>query len=183
MIYLLTILAGILSWSFAEYGLHNWYGHVAKGKNDFSREHLTHHARKGYFAPAKKKARLAIPVALMAILISSQFVGFWMGLLYTISFISTYLAYEHFHYVMHTYPPRNDIGSYLRKHHFYHHFHNPWKNHGVTSPIWDMVFRTYEKTVKIRVPESHVLDWLMDPQTGEIAGRFAQDYEIIRYKK
>ena len=58
MIYvLLAFLAGVLTWSFAEYALHDWYGHRQRGKNDFSREHLTHHAKREYFTPTWKKVK------------------------------------------------------------------------------------------------------------------------------
>ena len=38
-----AVIVGMFSWSFAEYGIHNWVGHLGRGKNPFSREHLRHH--------------------------------------------------------------------------------------------------------------------------------------------
>ena len=35
-----VFVAGLLAWTFAEYAIHNWYGHLGKGRNEFSREHL-----------------------------------------------------------------------------------------------------------------------------------------------
>ena len=49
--------AGAFVWTFLEYVLHDWYGHRQAGRNEFSREHLSHHADTGYFTPTAKIGR------------------------------------------------------------------------------------------------------------------------------
>jgi sterol desaturase/sphingolipid hydroxylase (fatty acid hydroxylase superfamily) len=34
------------------------------------------------------------------------------------------------------------IGRFLRQHHMAHHYTKPDRNFGVSSPLWDLVFRT-----------------------------------------
>jgi len=48
-------LAGALSWTAAEYGLHRFAMHELRGKGLASREHLSHHADVTYFSPTSKK--------------------------------------------------------------------------------------------------------------------------------
>jgi sterol desaturase/sphingolipid hydroxylase (fatty acid hydroxylase superfamily) len=174
----LSLFAGIMSWSFAEYALHNWVGHLAKGKNEFSREHLRHHAQKDYFAPGLKKWLLALPVLGLAGLVSFGIGGPLIGLSYTLGFGLTWLGYETLHYKLHKVAPRGPISRFLRRHHFSHHFQNPRFNHGVTSPIWDLAFGTWKPVIGVlQVPPNHAMDWLIDEQ-GQLKTEYAQDYAL-----
>lgn len=178
----LSLFAGILSWSLAEYALHNWVGHLAKGKNEFSREHLRHHAQKDYFAPTSKKWRLALPVLLGAGFLAQFVAGPIWGSVYALAFGLTWLGYEQLHYRLHTVAPRGPVSRFLRRHHFSHHFQQPHKNHGVTSPLWDLLLGTY-LPVKgaLVVPRSHAMDWLLD-ETGQIKPEYARDYQLKTYR-
>lgn len=49
------LISGIIAWTFTEYMLHRFLGHVHKGKNFFKAEHLIHHSKANYFAPAYNK--------------------------------------------------------------------------------------------------------------------------------
>lgn len=180
---LTSFLVGVAGWSFAEYALHNWYGHVAKGRNEFSRQHLAHHADGDHFAPTPYKIRTALlamaaltPVAMLA-------VGVTAGGSFSLGFILMYGAYEVIHRRCHTHPPRNFYARWARKHHFHHHFASPKRNHGITSPIWDVVFRTYDPPGRVRVPVRHAMRWLVNPETGEVWARYADDYELARPKR
>jgi len=175
----IATLAGVLTWSFAEYALHNWYGHLAKGKNEFSREHLLHHARYLYFASTRKKAITAgaamVVVAPLAVLIA----GVAAGVAYSIGFVSMYVVYEWLHRRSHTHAPIGPYGRWLRRHHFYHHFGNPKHNHGVTSPVWDIVFRTHtwNRPEPVRIPRQMAMMWLVD-ESGAIKPRYQSDYVL-----
>ncbi len=57
-------------------------------------------------------------------------------------FVAGYLVYDTTHYAVHHYRARTRFGRYLKKHHFRHHYLNPGKDFGVSSPIWDLVFGT-----------------------------------------
>ena len=62
MSYVIAVILGVFSWTFLEYAIHNWVGHMLKGKTIFSKEHLKHHAVNGYFSPASKKALTAVMI-------------------------------------------------------------------------------------------------------------------------
>jgi len=173
-----VFVAGLVAWTFAEYAIHNWYGHVAKGRNEFSREHLKHHAVKGYFAATRKKVLVALSVLAALAAAAAPLVGAGIALAFTSGFALAYAGYEVLHRRLHTHGPRGPYGRWARRHHFHHHFANPKANHGVTSPLWDLVFRTYERPGVVRVPEKHAMDWLVDGR-GELRPALAGDYRIL----
>jgi sterol desaturase/sphingolipid hydroxylase (fatty acid hydroxylase superfamily) len=176
---ILAYLAGVVSWSLTEYVVHRWMFHGPRGRRAYNSEHLDHHAEQSYFAPSWKK----VVIALMATAVVAPpvvwLVG-WPGLAWWLGLLTLYAVYEVIHRRCHTHAPRGRYGRYVRKHHLYHHFHAPTKNHGVTSPLWDLAFRTFEKPGVIRVPERQVMVWLRDPATGDVAEPWAGDYRIAR---
>ena len=178
----LMCFLGAMTWSFSEYALHNWVGHLGRGKNHFSREHLHHHSKGDYFAPAWQKLVASIAVVGPMGVVSVFLMGKLFGLSYTLGFSVMYFLYEWLHRRLHSQPPRGFYGRWARRHHFYHHFVNPKMNHGVTSPIWDIVFGTYVEPEQIRVPEKLAMEWLCDPQSGDVHTSFAHDYVLRRRK-
>lgn len=178
----LAAVAGVATWSFAEYAMHNWAGHLAKGKIEFSREHLAHHAKTTYFAPAWKKALMASPIILGVFGLVALLVGLAHAAAFTSGFAGFYLLYEVIHRRTHTHAPWEPFGRWARRHHLHHHFCNPKSNHGVTSPIWDVVFGTYERPKVIPIPPRQVdgVVWLFDPETREIKDAYADSYRLHR---
>lgn len=177
---LFSIAASIMTWSFAEYFLHNFVGHQGKGKNKFSREHLNHHADVTYFASSFEKAKATVIVTSIMAPISIFLVDAKLGITYTLSFVSFYLIYEFIHRRIHTHPPKTKYGKWARKHHMYHHFF-PKLNHGVTSPIWDIVFRTIKVPEIVKVSPKNVMEWLCD-ENGNVKEEFSKDYQVIEAK-
>lgn len=176
---LLCALAGVAAWTLAEYLLHRLLGHHPRTRpNAFADEHTRHHAEGGYFAPTWKKALVAVAVVPLASAAAALVLrDAALGLAFGCSFTAMYVAYEVVHRRAHTHAGRGAYGRFLRRHHFHHHFENPRANHGVTSPLWDMVFGTYETPTLIRVPRKLAMRWLADDVTNEIradlAGRYA----------
>lgn len=172
---LLATLAGVVSWTLAEYVLHRFDGHGMKGKTPFSREHLAHHADPTYFAPSWKKAALAVVVV-------GTFgsVGWWLvgidGIAFAIGFTAMYLTYEIIHRRIHTHGPVNPYAAWARRHHLVHHHVAPKMNHGVTTSLWDHVFRTYQASEQVRVPRRHAPVWLV--QGGELRPDYADHYVL-----
>ena len=58
-------------------------------------------------------------------------------------FLIGYLGYDYTHYATHFVRPKTRIGKGLRKRHLQHHFACPDRWYGVSSPLWDYVFRTH----------------------------------------
>jgi sterol desaturase/sphingolipid hydroxylase (fatty acid hydroxylase superfamily) len=179
--FLLATLAGVSLWSIAEYLLHRFLGHDRRSMpNPFGDEHTRHHSEGDYFAPSWKKALVTL-VAVPAIgALAALVVGAVLGLVFSLSFVAMYVTYEWLHRRMHTHRGIGAYGRFVRRHHFHHHFGDPRTNHGVTSPIWDLVFGTYASPGRIRVPAKLKMRWLVDDATGDVLSDFSRDYELRR---
>jgi sterol desaturase/sphingolipid hydroxylase (fatty acid hydroxylase superfamily) len=171
-------VVGCFGWGFLEYVLHRFDGHGRRGRSLFSREHLQHHAVKDYFTPTWMKAIGTTPVVVVAAAFAAWLLGPLYGLSISAGFVAAYVFYEVFHHTLHIWPPRTRYGRWARKHHFSHHFSSAKMNHGVTSPIWDLVFGTYLPDHKLRVPKRFAMRWLVD-ERGELRPEYAQDYELV----
>ena len=63
-----------------------------------------------------------------------------------------YLIYDTTHFAVHHWRLHSRVTLYLKKHHFRHHYADPDKDYGVSSPLWDIIFRTWGKGGKIEEP-------------------------------
>ncbi|MFW6051126.1 MAG: sterol desaturase family protein [Myxococcota bacterium] len=174
--------AGLLVWTLLEYGIHDVLGHRPKGRTHASREHLRHHARTDYFTPYGQKALAAAPVVTAAGVAASLLVGPRRGAAFAAGLATGWAWYEVAHRWLHTRPPRTAYGRWLRRHHLHHHFGHPRRNHGVTTPLWDHVFRTHDRAAEIRVPRRNLpeLPWLTEinpPGGGQTP--YSPEYRIV----
>ncbi len=144
---LLTIaIVAFASWTLVEYAAHRFLFHYdarsRPGKYLVFLFHGVHHA------DSQDKTRLVMPpaggVLLMALLwgVFSLIVpGDWLEA-FMAFFIVAYLCYDYTHYAVHHFNLQSDVGRFLKRHHMQHHFRDSSRNFGVTSPLWDWVFRT-----------------------------------------
>ncbi len=61
-------------------------------------------------------------------------------------FLIGYLIYDYMHYYLHHAVPKTKLGKSLREQHMRHHFQDHRFGYGVSSPLWDAVFRTLPRT-------------------------------------
>ncbi|GIV34356.1 MAG: hypothetical protein KatS3mg031_1891 [Chitinophagales bacterium] len=178
MLSAISLISGMLTWTLLEYLIHRFLGHQKKENNPITVEHHRHHREGNYFAPLWKKLLLAAVVVPLIALPAGMLLGFYYALLFALGLTGTYLFYEVFHKLLHVMRPLTSYGRWARKHHFYHHFKNPSKNHGVTTPLWDYLFGTYEQVKQpLRVPQKMAMPWLVkNPEP------YRKDYLIISRK-
>jgi sterol desaturase/sphingolipid hydroxylase (fatty acid hydroxylase superfamily) len=175
---IVAALLGALTWTLLEYLIHRWMGHDRRfRKSPFGVEHVRHHIEGNYFAPTWKKLIAAALFAGVA-LGPALAIGGVAGLGYVAGLVAFYGAYELLHRREHTHAGIGPYGRWARRHHFHHHFVDGRRNHGVTSPIWDFVFGTYERPSIIRVPAKLCMSWLRDPATGQIRSEHAMTYQL-----
>lgn len=136
-------LFGFLFFTLAEYLIHRFTYHFqGTGRKNWIRKmHGIHHAH-----PTDKK-RLSLPLIVAIALSSIVFFVLWLLLgryawFFTPGFIIGYAFYLLVHYLIHTRRPPKGVLRILWKHHYIHHYKDPSKAFGVTTPFWDYVFRT-----------------------------------------
>ena len=174
---LTAAVLGGAAWTFTEYGLHRWAMHVMRGRGLASVEHLKHHADVTYFAPTDKKLLSAASTTAVAFPLASALAGRRWATAFTSGLIGTYFAYEVAHRRTHTHPPKGRYGRWARRSHLHHHFGAPMRNFGVTSPVWDRVFGTYDEPGVITVPQRMAPVWMIDA-AGSVRPEFADDYVV-----
>ena len=173
---MLTLLflyfVGMALWSLFEYFIHRLLGHRKGGRDPIAKEHRTHHATVSYFAPMGRKILLAIPVVALVALFGAIFIGLRFSALLAAGLATGWLLYERLHMRLHVKPPTGAYTHWAVRHHFDHHFMNPKTNHGVSSPVWDLVFGTYQAPRKVRVPlrAARQMPWLPETIGGELKG-------------
>lgn len=173
----LAALAGAVSWTAAEYGLHRFLMHEMRGRGLASKEHLRHHADVTYFSPAPKKAASAAGATAVVLPTARLVVGTRRAVAYTGGLIGMYLVYEALHRRCHTHPPRTAHGRWMRRNHLHHHAAQPLGNHGVTTGVWDRALGTYDEPGVVTVPRRLAPDWLVDDD-GEVVTEHALDYRL-----
>jgi 4-hydroxysphinganine ceramide fatty acyl 2-hydroxylase len=172
-------LLGAFTWTFLEYCIHRWLGHDRRFRsNVFAREHIRHHIEGNYFAPTWKKTLFTLGLSAVLIPLFVLLLGPSHGIAYVGGLIGFYTIYELLHRLEHVHQGFGPYGRWARRHHFYHHFENGKMNHGVTSPLWDLVFGTYRKPELIHVPKRLCMEWLRDPETGGARREFQGSFEI-----
>ena len=170
---------GVLTWTFLEYVMHRWLGHDRRfRKGMFAAEHIRHHIEGDYFAPTWKKVVFAATGTALLAPLAVLALGAAHGLAYVAGLMLFYGAYEVLHRREHTHAGLGAYGRWARRHHFYHHFENARVNHGVTSPLWDIVFGTYRKPGVIHVPDRLCMAWLRDPETGRVRREHAAAFVL-----
>jgi sterol desaturase/sphingolipid hydroxylase (fatty acid hydroxylase superfamily) len=142
----LLTLAGAGIWTLTEYWLHrlvfHWEPDNAFGRRMHFIIHGIHHDH------PNDRMRLVMPPAVSIPLAVLFFFGFALLFgrpeVYPIfaGFLGGYLAYDYTHYYVHHFVPRSNLGRRLREQHMRHHFQDHRFGFGVSSPIWDVVFRT-----------------------------------------
>lgn len=171
-------LLGAFTWTLLEYLIHRWMGHDRRfRKTPFGVEHVRHHIEGDYFAPTWKKLIVAAIFAGVAIGPALLLAG-PAGYAYVAGLVGFYGVYEVLHRREHTHAGIGPYGRWARRHHFHHHFVDGRANHGVTSPLWDLVFGTYQRPSVIRVPAKLCMAWLRDPATGGIRPEHAHVYQL-----
>ncbi len=146
-----AFILGLFLWTFSEYTLHRFVFHY-RPKNAFQERlvflfHGVHHAQ------PQCKTRLVMP-PVVSVPLAAAFWGLFVLIFSVIlklpdwtaptfaGFILGYLAYDMTHYATHHFGMRSGYLKFLKRYHMQHHYKTPDKRFGVTSPAWDLVFKT-----------------------------------------
>ncbi|MFQ5649282.1 MAG: sterol desaturase family protein [bacterium] len=139
-------LGGILAWTFTEYVIHRFVFHL-EGSSAVARYilHLMHGVHHDYPNDSRRLVMppvISIPLALFfygvfgLLLEQTYLFAFFPG------FLFGYVCYDTIHYATHHFPMKSRIGQWLKRHHIRHHYQDEELGYGVSSPLWDYVFKT-----------------------------------------
>ncbi|HEX3876046.1 MAG TPA: sterol desaturase family protein [Bryobacteraceae bacterium] len=133
---LIAVAAGLFLWTLLEYGIHRFAFHGFL-------PHYQHHE------DPKDPKYIASPLwlsggtSLLLWALMRIPAGSWArSSLTQAAIISGYLFYEWLHLRIHANEAGGPLLTELRKRHYYHHFADERFHYGVTTNVWDRVFRS-----------------------------------------
>lgn len=142
----LYLALGVLFWTITEYGMHRYLFHYKAeskaGKYLVWLFHGIHHddpvdPTRLVFPPA-----VSIPLAALFYYAYVLVLGPEKARPFFAGFMSGYLVYDYLHFAVHHFRPKTEWGKNLKEHHMKHHFLKKGGKWGVSTPLWDHVFRT-----------------------------------------
>ncbi|RLD21332.1 MAG: fatty acid hydroxylase [Bacteroidetes bacterium] len=151
-------LGGFVFFTLIEYLIHRYAFHI--NTDTPSRAKFQHTFHGVHHDSPRDKTRLAMPPVASVTLATILFLGYrfilgFYGLPFAAGFLAGYASYLVIHYSVHAFRPPNNFFKILWIHHAIHHYKEPEAAFGVSSPIWDHIFRTLPKTKsKVNVAET-----------------------------
>ena len=152
----LLCAGGILVWTLTEYVLHRFAFHYHPKSELGKAIHFIFHGVHHDYPRDSKRLVMApvvsIPLALLfyagfyPLLGETRVAPFFAG------FIFGYLCYDMIHYATHHFSIKSRFGLWLKHHHMLHHYQDEEKRYGVSTPLWDFVFRTMPAEEKTASP-------------------------------
>ncbi len=141
------VISGLFSWTLIEYLLHRFSFHILTEKEPWkfmsSGFHRLHHEIPNAPDYVVAPIIMAAPLYLVFLLIVWAITqSLSVTLLWGAGLAFGYLTYEWIHYFSHHGRPKTRLGRYLKQYHSIHHFKDSDNYFGVSSPFWDIVFRT-----------------------------------------
>lgn len=141
-------IIGFLSFTLLEYTAHRKLFHMLT--NTKAKEKVQYGLHGVHHDYPRDKDRLAMP-PFMSIILATGFYYLYtllmgdFGITFCGGFLAGYATYLAVHYTVHAFRPPNNFFSILWTHHSYHHYKDHTRAFGVSSPLWDVIFRTMPK--------------------------------------
>jgi sterol desaturase/sphingolipid hydroxylase (fatty acid hydroxylase superfamily) len=150
MIFIASILGGLLFWTLTEYVLHRFVFHFEPRSKWGRRIHFIFHGVHHDYP--NDAMRLVMPPS-VSIPLATGFYFLFQAMLplhyvpgFFAAFMSGYLFYDISHYAMHHATFKSAFWKRLKQHHMLHHYTDATKGYGVSSALWDKIFRSdFEK--------------------------------------
>jgi len=142
---ILLFFTGLLAFTLVEYLVHRYTFHMEADSPKKERlQYVLHGAHHDF---PKDKTRLAMPPIVSVCLAAGFFLVYRLilgqyGIPFTGGFVAGYATYLCVHYSVHAFPPPKNIFKILWIHHALHHYQQSDAAFGVSSPFWDVIFRT-----------------------------------------
>ena len=138
-------VAGLFAWSLLEYLVHRVsFHHVPTTRPQVACGYLVHGVHHAYPDDSRRWVLpivITLPIAALLFWVFTLALGRFAEPAFA-GFIHGYLVYDLLHYAIHRGRMPTRLGRYLRQYHLAHHYASPERHFGVSSPLWDVVFRT-----------------------------------------
>jgi len=143
-------IAGFFLWTLAEYVLHRWLFHYM-GPRPWQRRiyfilHGVHHDFPQDVDRLVFPLGASIPMGVAFYLLFRTLTGPILADPLFVRFGLGYLAYDGTHYAIHHFRMGSRWGKWIKRHHMIHHHTGENARWGVSSPLWDYVFRTMKSS-------------------------------------
>ena len=138
-------LLGILLWTLLEYMIHRYVFHYEPKTRLGKRLHyIIHGVHHDYPNDAR---RLVMPPSI-SIPLAFLFYGVFLLIFGRLTpsvfggLVFGYICYDMLHYATHHFPMKRGIWLWLKQYHLRHHYKDDHVGYGISSPLWDYIFRT-----------------------------------------
>ena len=136
---------GVLLWTLVEYLIHRYIFHYEPKTRLGKRLHyIIHGVHHDYPNDAR---RLVMPPSI-SIPLAFLFYGFFLLIFGRLTpgvfagLVFGYVCYDMLHYATHHFPMKRGLWLWLKQYHLRHHYKDDHVGYGISSPLWDYVFRT-----------------------------------------
>jgi len=144
--FVLLLAGGLFVWTFVEYILHRFVFHFVPKQKWALRLHFIFHGVHHDYPNDLK--RLVLPPS-ASIPLATGFYFLFNALLpptyvyaFFPAFIAGYLVYDMTHYAIHHFNFKSGLWKKIKQHHMLHHYQDPSRGYGVSSDLWDKIFRS-----------------------------------------
>ena len=139
-------ILGIAVWTLTEYVLHRFVFHYQLKGSIGERIHFVFHGVHHDYPNDSRRLvmppSISIPLALGFFLLFRAMLGPVTVGPFFVGFLSGYLVYDLSHYAIHHFNFKARVWQAMKQHHMRHHFQDPKHGFGVSSVLWDHLFRT-----------------------------------------
>lgn len=140
------VVCGFAFWTFSEYFLHRFFFHWTPPGKIGERLHFIYHGVHHDFPNDKARLVFApilgLPLTYLHFWVYKMVFGLPNAYPFFCGYITGYVLYDLMHYALHHYNIKGSYWQKMKENHMRHHFADPEKGFGVSSPIWDHVFDT-----------------------------------------
>lgn len=142
------IAIGLLIWSLVEYLMHRFVFHWQSSQRLIQIIHYLlhgiHHTYPRDVRASITPLVISIPLSIMFYFIFNLVFGDAGSVIFA-GFVLGYVLYTVIHDATHHFPMNYPLLREIKKNHMYHHYFENEGNFGVSTPIWDYIFKTYQE--------------------------------------
>ena len=140
------IIIGLFVWTLTEYTLHRFVFHFQPKSQFGKRLHFIFHGvHHDYPSDTKRLVMppsVSLPLAALFYFLFKVILGVSFVAPFFVGFLIGYLFYDISHYAIHHFNMHSKLWLAIKNHHMKHHYKDPAKGFGVSTPLWDIIIGT-----------------------------------------